>query len=516
MKKIGLFLIAILSLLGLSSCFSTNDNSGSVVEEKIAPIYQGITFTSNEGNVAKQGLAALERDDIEDSIENDFGVLTGEEIEYYASKGEKCYISLNFYNPSQYEILSFILNGIKYQSFQFREDSTSDKINVSLTMPDKSGINEYKIEGIKYIDGDDIKDCRMDGRQSIKVGILYDNLPSAVINIDINYQYASFKLNIMDPANMVKATNGLFRLYLFDETGVVDKKDVVVGNNEVRFEGLDENKSYTYALAASLDYYDGKGMRTHIISEGSFTTHDYININNERVDESSISLSIVKSFKELKLDSVDLLLNNEVINTTTESNVLFDKLLSNKDYVVRIKYSYNGRSHETTRGYKTKAVVEPIVNITLDSTINTISYSLGIKDDDNILSIDKVELIHDSLSVAMSKENSYSFTKLLSNNEYIVRVSYSYSLNDGNGVINKTLERAIKTKECSKPSYGFRYEVNKYLLTGSLVINDSDSLSTLDGIYLYNAVTNELVDGSNSNEFSFKLSPNTSYRLVCK
>ena len=59
-------------------------------------------------------------------------ILVTDKVEYYAKKGEKFYLNVHIYNPSNFEILSFTLNNYKYQSFEFKEGSSSNKLIIEV------------------------------------------------------------------------------------------------------------------------------------------------------------------------------------------------------------------------------------------------------------------------------------------------------------------------------------------------------------------------------------------------
>ena len=66
-----------------------------------------------------------------ESIDDFLDIITTEKVEYYADKGETFNVVVHIYNPSSYEILSFTLNGYKYQalcSFYLKFDFSSQKI----------------------------------------------------------------------------------------------------------------------------------------------------------------------------------------------------------------------------------------------------------------------------------------------------------------------------------------------------------------------------------------------------
>ena len=97
-----------------------------------------------------------------DSIDDILGVITTEKVEYFAQKDEKFNIIVHLYNPSRYEILSFTLNDYKYQSYEFKEGSNSEELIIEVDAGAISGLKEYTIDAIKYIDGTEIKDVKME------------------------------------------------------------------------------------------------------------------------------------------------------------------------------------------------------------------------------------------------------------------------------------------------------------------------------------------------------------------
>ena len=322
MKKIFnyLFLLIIsLSIISvLSSCGKKGDDNQTVQqEEKVIPIYQGVSIDADTKN-ENLSLAGTSEEDRNEMINKDFGIKVTDEISYFSTKEQRQYITLNFYNPSQFEILSFVLNGTKYQSYQFTEDSTSDQIRVAINMPNTSGIIEYNIEQIKYIDGQAIKDCKIDGNTSIKVGVLYDTKPFTVTDVVVDYDNVTITNNIVDAGSVVEDAKGEFRLYVFDELGIVKKETLKLGENTTVFNDLKVNKEYIYTIVASLDFLDGKGMRTFILKEDVFKTKDYINISNTIETETSLGLSINKNFDSVKIEKVELFKNIVLVNTTID------------------------------------------------------------------------------------------------------------------------------------------------------------------------------------------------------
>ena len=519
MKKIIKYLLILLFTISLTFVFTSckkdqSKDDPNIETEKVVPIYQGVDFgsSSKEEPLKLKGVSKDERDDI---IKDDFGILTTDEISYFAKKEERKYISLNFYNPSQFEILSFVLNGVKYQSFQFTEDSTSERISVAITMPNTSGIMTYNIEQIKYIDGQAIKDVRMDGSSNIKVGILYENAPLAICDVVVDYNSVNVISNIVDSSKVVEASNGEFRLYIFDELGIVKKENLKLGNNVSIFNDLKVNKEYIYIICASLDFQDGKGMRTYIIQEDTFRTKDYINISNTIVTETSVGLTINKNFENVEIEKVELLKNNQLVTETINDIVTFNNLLSNTTYLVKVTYSYNNLKYVTEVELVTKQMVAPTVSVIATPNKRSISYEVLSEDKYNILKVNHIDLIKNGVVIKSLNTLKGEFGELLSNNDYEIKVNYSYNLNEGSVDITEEVSTLTHTLSLVAPTVGISYTNGTSLLKGSLVISDVDNIISISSINLYLVSDNSLVDTiSSSNNFNFNVTSNTTYKLV--
>ena len=88
---------------------------------------------------------------------------------YYAQPNEDIYIHVHISNPDGIEILSFTLNGVKYSSYMFEKGSDLETLILKCNVGAQEGIQQYTIDAIKYVDGENIKDVRMDGDRTIEV-----------------------------------------------------------------------------------------------------------------------------------------------------------------------------------------------------------------------------------------------------------------------------------------------------------------------------------------------------------
>ena len=95
--------------------------------------------------------------------------ITIDVADYYADLSEKVYIHVHIENPRNFEILSFTLNGVKYSSYMFEEGSDMQTIILKCDVGRESGLKQYTIDAIKYIDGSAIKDVKIRGNKTVNI-----------------------------------------------------------------------------------------------------------------------------------------------------------------------------------------------------------------------------------------------------------------------------------------------------------------------------------------------------------
>lgn len=306
---ISIFLFALL----LVACGDKNNNGGGNNQtEKIAPVYQGMVvsksvetlshYSSNEVLLSTT-TEDIDQDDpfgkfddstIEDEIKNDLEVVTNDEVEYYVEKDETFYITVKLLNPDNFEILSFTLNGTFYESFQFEYGSDSENLILKAKSGHISGIKEYTIDTIKYIDRTEIKDVIFSGDRTIKVGVEYDVTPySRVTNLVIDTTTVSLNVDIADPAKLIEMYESKIRIYLYNGLEIIYIKDLEVGSNEILFEKLNQDTLYQYAVVTSYDKLDGKGNQIVTLEKLAFYTNGMLNVEVISEDKRSASFEIL-------------------------------------------------------------------------------------------------------------------------------------------------------------------------------------------------------------------------------
>ena len=365
---------------------------------------------------------------------------------YYAKQNEDIYITVHVSNPDAFEILSFTLNGQKYTSYMFEPGSDLENLILKVNVGNAEGIVEYTIDAIKYVDGTEIKDVKMEGDRTVKVGVYSENQPKAEIqNEKIGFHSVSFDVKVTDIVKLVEISGGSIEAVLCDETAVIDSMPVKIGEtSKIEFNGLDLNTNYGYALVATYDRLDGEGVKSYIIFENTFTPPKAIDFSNVSTTKTGVTfeISVDEGYTGYAVNSISLMKDGEKIKDYGADVTSVDGLLSDNEYTLVINFTTSDRVTDTVEyTFKTEAKAKPQfeINIT-DKNQTEVSFDIEKTDADNIGSITKIELLHgaDEPRVAESL-GVREFKNLLSNNNYTVRVTYTYDLNDGMGEKTKTV-----------------------------------------------------------------------------
>ncbi len=208
-----------ISIVALAACFCLIVSAMFVflpdlfgTTGKQVPIYKGMTVSKeapstntvmrglgsdavymlSSPNVYKNGIVMLANENANQDA-NGGNIDVSGTGNYYAKPNEDIYIHVHIFNPDKFEILSFTLNGVKYSSYMFEEGSDLETLILKYNVGDVTGVQQYTIDAIKYIDGDMIKDVKMEGDKTIEVIVDTDN---SVLNF--NAKFVGWDLTI-DP-----------------------------------------------------------------------------------------------------------------------------------------------------------------------------------------------------------------------------------------------------------------------------------------------------------------------------
>ena len=428
---------------------------------------------------------------------------------YYAQPSQDIYITVHISNPDSYEILSFTLNGKKYSSYMFEDGSDMENLILKVTVPaGTEGITEYTIDAIKYVDGTAIKDVRMEGNRTVKVGVYSaGKQPTAQVADElIGINDISFTVSINDQLDLIRMSEGNAYAVICDDDSVIYKQELDLDNvNNIKFDGLDMDTTYRYAIVANYDSLDGTSFSTHILYEKEFTTKNNVAFKPTGITQNSISFTLEweESFENKVLDSLALYKGEEKIRELDVNTTSIDGLLSNNEYRLVATYTNKGETEISDLIFTTVAKATPEITISeTDKTQTSLGFDISVTDIDNVGAITKLELICGDDVQNITDLSTREFTNLLSNNTYTVKVTYTYDLNDGVGkqTIEKTAD--ITTEEKAEPIFTFNNMASAtFYISGEYDIANVDNTLISYKVELYRG--DELVKENTDKDIAF-------------
>jgi len=521
-----------ISLLAFTACGNNNSENG----DKQVPVYQGMTITkadsaikltsascyssgivllsSNNGNNGDNGNHyghykgdhtdrndTIDEDNpypdnnanenIEEEIKSSLNVVGSPDEIYYATPNEDIYINIHIDNPDSFEIMSFTLNGKKYSSYMFEEGSDMETIVLKYNVGDATGIVEYTIDAIKYIDGTEIKDVIIDGNKTVMAGIRTENqVVASVTDVDIDTNVLSFKVNVKDNNSLVEFSKGALKAVIYDGFNIISEKDIAVGNNSVIFDGLKTNTVYQYAVVGYYDDLSGGGFGMNVLYKDAFYTDSVVLFDNITVGQESISFGYLwhedhqgKAISALKLYKGDAFIKDITASATT-----VNELLSGTTYKLVAEYPNADKTESIYLEFATLAKATPEVSVfNPTKTQTSVNFEIVETDADNVGTVTNIELYKDGQLVETAANlDVRSFVGLLSNNTYTVKITYTYNLNGGVGdqTEEKTLD--IKTDAKATPVVSITNPTQTQTSVGfEISETDADNIGSVTKIELY-------------------------------
>ncbi|MBQ9806054.1 MAG: hypothetical protein IJW49_06065 [Clostridia bacterium] len=448
---------------------------------KQVPVYQGMTVSSTNPALALNaggdfsrvdilssfptvlengGVPTVEQPDaeLEAAIESTLSVEGAVNTIYYAQPNAPVYITVHINNPDQFEILSFTLNGQKYTSYMFEEGSDLENLILKVEIGDIGGIVEYTIDAIKYVDGEEIKDVRMEGDKTVRIGVATVNQPVATVsNETVGFDEVSFDVNIGDELELIRLSDGKTYAMLYDGEAIVAMEEIASeGDSSVIFDGLHSGKSYLYLIVSYYDDLDGSGADAHVLYQNEITTPTIVMIESLIPNKTGFRVSFVWSDEtaEKTLLSLTLVADGGKQTVLPVTATVVDGLRSNTRYTLIATYANGDRVETIERTFQTLPKITPSITL-VNTTQTTTSLAFGLThvDPDGIGKVTKVELLHgDNEPIDLGVLSAYVVDGLLSDNTYTVKVTYTYDLNDGKGEHTETYTQDMKTKAKTVPT----------------------------------------------------------------
>ena len=519
-RIISVFAILVMAIV-LSCIFAACDKVG----EKQVPVYKGMTISrsfatsstatasDDVGNTdlqSEQGRVEGDyenRDDdfdqnkpfedpnapsIENKANSTLDVVGAAESIYYADKNQDIFITIRLSNPDSYEILSFTLNGKKYSNYMFENGSDMENLVLKVNVGDVGGIVEYTIDAIKYVDGTEIKDVRMDGNRTVKAGVrASDQTYVNVTNEKKTMTSISFDAQVVDLYSLIEKSGGYAKAVLYDGVNMLTK-DIKVGEKtNIVFDNLTPNTVYQYGVVAFYDNLSGNGAKLNTLYKKAVYTDTIVLFKNVQVGKESIEWGFLwnESFANKQMSAISLWQNGAKVKDVETTATRLDGLKSNNEYTLKATYKNLQNQDETIAiEFVTYAKAVPTVEIAnVQSTQTQVSFELNITDTDNVGAITKIELLHgDDEPIVASDLTDCSFANLKSGNIYTIYVEFVYDLNDNKGSITDKVEKEIATDIGEIKLIDAQFTSDECVLIGNKVDFKVafclDSIATLEGV----------------------------------
>ena len=476
-------ILAILTMAVILTCiFAACDKVG----EKQVPVYKGMIISRSFANAFAMSASDdngnhyghfkgdhNDRDDevdqnkpfedpnapsIENKANSTLDVVGAAESIYYADKNQDIFITIRLSNPDSYEILSFTLNGKKYSNYMFENGSDMENLVLKVNVGDVGGIVEYTIDAIKYVDGTDIKDVRMDGDRTVKAGVrASDQTYVNVTNEQKTMTSITFDAQVVDLYSLIEKSGGYAKAVLYDGVNMLTK-DINVGEKtNIVFDNLTPNTVYQYGVVALYDNLSGNGAKLNTLYKKAVYTDTIVLFKDVQVGKESIEWGFLwnESFASKQMNAISLWQNDEKVQDVDVTATRLDGLKTDNEYTLKATYKNlknQDESIQITFTTLTKAIpTVEIVNAV--ATKKSIRFGINVVDKESVGAISKIELLHENAEpITAENLDVREFSGLLCDNNYTIRVTYSYDVNDGKGVQLLYAEKTIKTESKTMPT----------------------------------------------------------------
>ncbi len=320
----------------------------------------------------------------EQSLSDKLLTSAGAKDYYYAEKGQDVYITVHLENPDEFEIVSFTLNGKKYTNYMFEPGSDLENLILKVNVGDAEGLMDYTIDAIKYIDGEDIKDVKMEGDKTVQIGVYSDKQPTATASEEsIGFNSISFNVTAADALGLVASCAGKLEAVLFDGTRILATKGLAAGTTAVSFEGLAPNTPYEYALVATYDAFDGEGKVAHILYQKAFYTKAYVLFDTVSVEKDAVSFTLrwASGSNDYGVTAFRLYKNDVMTGDVSTSANRIEGLSPDTAYRLIADYTYGGKTGSIVISFTTEPLVYTVNHVLedLDGTGYTLEKTESVK-----------------------------------------------------------------------------------------------------------------------------------------
>ena len=285
-------------------------------------------------------------------------------------------------------------------------------------------------------------------------------------------------------------------------------KDPTVNDLTGEFTNLKYNSEYLLQVSYTYDLNDGRGLQL-INKKVAFRVNKAIptiKIETDRVDSSSINFDVIYTDDNAVAGQIETIKlfedDNKFIRKLKITDRFVSGLKSNTNYTIKITLPYDLNDGRGTQYIEASKVIStaketPTLDVQLDPTKETINVSINKDDKDNSLLELKIEaFLTDDLSYSIPERTFTSnelldnvlfdeITDLLSNKEYLVKLTYLYDTNDLTGEKTSDLDFKITTFAKEIPTISLTTSNNDFSsFEFELTINDPDNCLFINNVTL--------------------------------
>ncbi len=345
--------------------------------------------------------------------------------------------------------------------------------------------------------------------QGIREGVVFEDIyqttsneaPSGTIDaMTISQTTVGFTMSITDTYNTV--VEGTLEAHLYEDNILIDTMTLSNTSGTFIFENqaIYHDRSYRVTITTDYDLRDGTGvtedylLATYVKTdaqpkapEGDITSveetasglvvhyelYDYDNTLN------TDGLTLHYHGESLVLDP----LSTSIIITDYHKGVTYD-------FALVAAYTIT-QDYDTTlanNAFTTTANTIPQLDVDVSTTDESISGDIIISDPDNTLDDYSVAIYQGTTRIHTQTSTDISLFDLLSDTEYRIEVTYSYDLDDTEGIQSATKVMTVTTNAKTVPTITFNNDaltIDETSLSGSIDISDPDAILTSYVIRLF-------------------------------
>lgn len=446
MKKIITLCILLLAfLVGCNNNENLNNDPNLNITVVNPPTYKEMYLSEEETKVTNKTLS-LTTDTLD--IPNDV-VVSEEQVDHFAKPDQDFYLHILLENKEAYEIMSVTIDNVKYQSYQFQDNSTSEEIIIKMQAPSLPGPYTYRITGIKYVYGSNILDVDLTSSNPIiKLGVSEVRRPKFILkNLDIFKDY--IMLDYLIDENLY--LDGTYRFILMKDEEIITYYDTKSISDVVTFLNLEAGALYQVVVICYADFFDGQGVSSYLLHEEEYYSYSEASLTNILAYPTYITYELKK---EDVITNLTITCNGQnVTNTTTITN-----LDPATEYILILSYICNQKNYTITYVVKTPTYSEPtLLDFNIEPNKTYISYNVNLLDADKVVFDFNVSLYDVFGNLIEVKEDLESnFSSLASNTIYEIKLSYKYYIDDNNYETystSKFVNTLAKTKPVVSPIF---------------------------------------------------------------